>query len=109
MFIASTDGASMQRAIDWIRGLTAEAEVGKIYKGTVRKIVDFGAFVEIMPGTDGLLHISQIANGRVKQVSDVVKEGDEIEVKVLEVDKSGKIRLTRKEAMRETPGKEAAH
>jgi polyribonucleotide nucleotidyltransferase len=109
VFVASADGASMQRAVDWIRGLTAEAEVGKIYRGTVRKVVDFGAFVEIMPGTDGLVHISQLANERVRQVTDVVREGDVIDVKVLEIDKSGKIRLSRKEALREAPGKEAAH
>jgi polyribonucleotide nucleotidyltransferase len=109
VFVASADGASMQRAVDWIRGLTAEAEVGKIYRGTVRKVVDFGAFVEIMPGTDGLVHISQLANERVRQVTDVVREGDVIDVKVLEIDKSGKIRLSRKEALRDTPGKEAAH
>jgi polyribonucleotide nucleotidyltransferase len=109
VFVASADGASMQRAVDWIRGLTAEAEVGKIYRGTVRKVVDFGAFVEIMPGTDGLVHISQLANERVRQVTDVVREGDVIDVKVLEIDKSGKIRLSRKEALRDAPGKEAAH
>jgi polyribonucleotide nucleotidyltransferase len=109
VFVASADGASMQRAVDWIRGLTAEAEIGKIYRGTVRKVVDFGAFVEIMPGTDGLVHISQLANERVRQVTDVVREGDVIDVKVLEIDKSGKIRLSRKEALREAPGKEAAH
>src|SRR5262245_14262284 len=109
VLVASSDGASMQRAIDRIRGLTAEAEVGKIYRGTVRRVVDFGAFVEIMPGTDGLVHISQLANERVRQVTDVVREGDVIDVKVLEVDKSGKIRLSRKEAMRELGGKEAAH
>src|SRR5215475_5789021 len=109
VFVASADGASMQCAVDWIRGLTAETEVGKIYRGTVRKVVDFGAFVEIMPGTDGLVHISQLANERVRQVTDVVREGDVIDVKVLEIDKSGKIRLSRKEALREAPGKEAAH
>ena len=108
MLVASSDGTSMQRAIDRIRGLTAEAEVGKIYRGTVRRVVDFGAFVEIMPGTDGLVHISQLANERVRQVTDVVKEGDVIDVKVLEVDKSGKIRLSRKEALRETEGTGAA-
>ncbi len=108
VLVASADGGSMQRAIDRIRGLTAEAEVGKIYRGTVRKVVDFGAFVEIMPGTDGLVHISQLANERVRQVTDVVKEGDVIDVKVLEVDKSGKIRLSRKEALRQQPGTEAA-
>jgi polyribonucleotide nucleotidyltransferase len=67
--------------------------------GTVRKIMDFGAFVEILPGTDGLVHISQLAPHRVKAVSDEVKEGDQIMVKVLEIDKQGKIRLSRKEAM----------
>ena len=106
VLVASADGVSMQRAIDLIQGITAEAEVGKIYKGTVRKIVDFGAFVEIMPGTDGLLHISQIGPGRVNRVSDVLKEGDEVMVKVLEVDKQGKIRLSRKEAM---PAQETGH
>src|SRR6516162_8287554 len=101
VLVASSDGESMQKAIDRIRALTAEAEVGKIYRGTVRRVVDFGAFVEIMPGTDGLVHISQLANERVRQVTDVVREGDVIDVKVIEVDKSGKIRLSRKEALRE--------
>ena len=101
VYVASADGESMQKAIDKIRAITAEAEVGKIYRGTVRKIVDFGAFVEIFPGTDGLVHISQLAHERVRQVSDVLKEGDVIDVKVLEVDKSGKIRLSRKEALKE--------
>jgi len=110
VYVASNDGTSMQRAIDRIRGLTQDAEVGKIYRGTVRRIVDFGAFVEIMPGTDGLVHISQLANERVRQVSDVLKEGDVIDVKVLEVDpKSGKIRLSRKEAMKELGQGEASH
>jgi polyribonucleotide nucleotidyltransferase len=104
VYVASADGASMQKAIDRIRGITAEAEVGKIYRGTVRKIVDFGAFVEIFPGTDGLVHISQLADERVRKVSDVIKEGDVIPVKVLEVDRSGKIRLSRKEAMKEQGG-----
>ena len=91
-----------------MQGLTAEAEIGRIYKGTVRKIIDFGAFVEILPGTDGLLHISQIGPGRVNKVSDVLKEGDEIMVKVMEVDKQGKIRLSRKEAMPEVAGQAPA-
>ncbi|MBI1818219.1 MAG: polyribonucleotide nucleotidyltransferase [Deltaproteobacteria bacterium] len=99
VFIASSDGASLRKAIERIEGLTAEAQVGKIYKGKVRKIVDFGAFVEIMPGTDGLIHISQLAEGRVQKVTDVLKEGDEVMVKVLEVDRQGKIRLSRKEAL----------
>ncbi len=102
VLVASADGEAMQKAIDRIRALTAEAEVGKIYRGTVRRVVDFGAFVEIMPGTDGLVHISQLANERVRQVTDVVREGDVIDVKVIEVDKSGKIRLSRKEALRES-------
>jgi polyribonucleotide nucleotidyltransferase len=101
VFIASSEEAGMKRAIEIIEGITMEAQVGKVYKGTVRRIVDFGAFVEILPGTDGLLHISQIGPGRVQRVSDVLKEGDEIQVKVLEIDKSGKIRLSRKEAMTE--------
>jgi polyribonucleotide nucleotidyltransferase len=102
VLVASSDGVAMQKALDHIRGLTAEAEVGKIYRGTVRRVVDFGAFVEIMPGTDGLVHISQLANERVRQVTDVVREGDVIDVKVLEVDRSGKIRLSRKEALKDT-------
>jgi polyribonucleotide nucleotidyltransferase len=101
VLIASSDGVAMKRAIELVQGITAEAEVGRIYKGTVRKIVDFGAFVEILPGTDGLLHISQIGPGRVNKVSDVLKEGDEVMVKVLDVDRQGKIRLSRKEAMGE--------
>jgi polyribonucleotide nucleotidyltransferase len=107
VYVASADGESMQKAIDKIRAITAEAEVGKIYRGTVRKIVDFGAFVEIFPGTDGLVHISQLADERVRKVSDVLKEGDVINVKVLEVDKSGKIRLSRKEALKEAGPQEA--
>jgi polyribonucleotide nucleotidyltransferase len=97
--IASSDEASAQKAIDMIKRLTEEVEVGKIYLGTVRKIMDFGAFVEVLPGTDGLVHISQLAHHRVKAVTDEVSEGDQIQVKVLEIDKQGKIRLSRKEAM----------
>ena len=82
-----------------VKWLTEEAEVGKIYRGTVKKIVDFGAFVEILPGTEGLLHISQIAKERIAKVTDVLQEGDEVMVKVLEIDKSGKMRLSRKEAL----------
>ena len=107
VLVASSDGEALQKALDKIRGVTAEAEVGKIYRGTVRKIVDFGAFVEIFPGTDGLVHISQLADERVRKVSDVLKEGDVISVKVLEVDRSGKIRLSRKEALKEQEQQEA--
>jgi polyribonucleotide nucleotidyltransferase len=97
--IASVDEASAQKAKDMINRITEEVEVGKTYLGTVRKIMDFGAFVEVLPGTDGLVHISQLAHHRVKSVADEVKEGDQILVKVLEVDRQGKIRLSRKEAM----------
>ena len=102
--IASSDEAAAQKAIQMVQRIAAEAEVGKIYKGTVRKIVDFGAFVEIFPGTDGLIHISQLAPERVRRVADVLKEGDEVMVKVLEVDRQGKIRLSRKEALQESGG-----
>jgi polyribonucleotide nucleotidyltransferase len=97
--IASADEASLQKARDIINRLTEEVEVGKVYMGTVRKIMDFGAFVEVLPGTDGLVHISQLAHHRVKAVSDEVAEGDQILVKVLEIDRQGKIRLSRKETM----------
>ncbi|MBD0305913.1 MAG: polyribonucleotide nucleotidyltransferase [Nitrospiraceae bacterium] len=97
--IAAVDEASAKKAIEMINRLTEEVEVGKTYLGTVRKIMDFGAFVEILPGTDGLVHISQLAHHRVKTVADEVSEGDQIMVKVLEIDRQGKIRLSRKETM----------
>jgi polyribonucleotide nucleotidyltransferase len=97
--IASSDMEASARAIAMVRWLTEDAEVGKIYRGTVKKVVDFGAFVEILPGTEGLLHISQLAKERVNKVTDIVNEGDEVIVKVLEVDKQGKIRLSRKDAL----------
>jgi len=100
--IASSDEEASKKAIEMVQKIAAEAEVGKIYKGTVRKIVEFGAFVEILPGTDGLIHISQLAPERVRRVQDVLKEGDEVMVKVLEIDRQGKIRLSRKEALQET-------
>jgi len=99
--IASSDEAAALKAKEIIRGICQDAEVGKIYMGKVRKIMDFGAFVEIFPGTDGLLHISQISDQRLEKVTDELKEGDEVLVKVLEIDRQGKIRLSRKEAMRE--------
>jgi polyribonucleotide nucleotidyltransferase len=99
--IASSDEAAANKAKEIIRGICQDAEVGKLYMGTVRKIMDFGAFVEIFPGTDGLLHISQISEQRLEKVTDALKEGDEILVKVLEVDRQGKIRLSRKEAVRD--------
>jgi polyribonucleotide nucleotidyltransferase len=104
--IASVDEAASQKAVEMVQRIAAEAEIGKIYKGTVRKIVEFGAFVEILPGTDGLVHISQLAPERVRKVTDVLKEGDEVMVKVLEIDRQGKIRLSRKEALQETNSSE---
>ncbi len=100
--ISTVDKDSADIAIKMINELLQEAEVGKLYNGKVVKILDFGAFVEIFPGTDGLLHISQIANERVNKVTDVLSEGDEVLVKVLEVDERGKIRLSRKAALGKT-------
>ncbi len=97
--IASSNEASAKEAIDLINKITEEVEVGKVYLGKVKRIMDFGALVEILPNATGLVHISQLAHHRVASVSDVVSEGDEIMVKVLEVDKQGKIRLSRKDAM----------
>jgi polyribonucleotide nucleotidyltransferase len=97
--IASSDEASAQKAITRVNQITEEVEIGKLYMGKVRKIMDFGAFVEVLPGVDGLVHISQLAHHRVNAVTDEVKEGDEFLVKVLDVDRQGKIRLSRKEAM----------
>jgi len=97
--IASSDQERVAAAIKRIRDLTQEAEVGKTYLGTVRKIAEFGAFVEIFPGTDGLIHISELSDKRVKSVSDVLSEGEEVLVKVISVDRAGKIRLSRKEAL----------
>ena len=101
VLIASANEIASQEAVQMVRELTKEAEVGHIYMGTVRKIMDFGAFVEIFPGTDGLLHISQISEKRVNKVSDEVQEGDRIMVKVLEVDRNGRIKLSHKEAVRD--------
>ena len=101
--IASPDDASTKKALEIIRGLTAEPEVGQYYMGIVRRIVDFGAFVEILPGTDGLIHISELDQKRVAKVQDVVTEGDEVLVKVIGIDRQGKIRLSRKEALGEKP------
>ncbi|MFN3739648.1 MAG: polyribonucleotide nucleotidyltransferase [Thermodesulfovibrionales bacterium] len=99
--IAATDESSAQKAIEIIKGIVEEPEVGKIYLGKVKRIVDFGAFVEILPGTEGLLHISQISHKRIAKVSDVLKEGDEVLVKVTEIDPQGRIKLSRKEAMKQ--------
>ena len=94
--IFAPDGKVGAEVTEKIKGITEEAEIGKVYTGTVQKIVDFGAFVEIMPGTDGLVHISELDNKRVEKVTDILKEGDTVKVKVLNVDQRGKIRLSRK-------------
>lgn len=99
--IASTNESSALKAIEIIKGITQEAEVGKIYIGKVSKIVDFGAFVEILPGVEGLLHISQIAEKRIQKVTDVLKIGEQVPVKVIEIDELGRPRLSRKEAIKE--------
>jgi polyribonucleotide nucleotidyltransferase len=99
--IASPDGESARKAMEIINSITAEVELGKIYLGKVKRIVDFGAFVEILPGTEGLLHISQISDKRIAKVTDEIHEDEEILVKVIEIDKLGRIRLSRKEAARE--------
>jgi polyribonucleotide nucleotidyltransferase len=94
--VASADGPAAQKAISIIQELTATPELNKTYLGKIQRITDFGAFVEIMPGTDGLLHVSEIANHRVKDVRDELKEGEQILVKVINIDPTGKIRLSRK-------------
>ncbi len=94
--IASTDPEMSKRAIEIINAICAEAEVGKTYSGKVVKITDFGAFVEVLPNTQGLLHISEIAHERIRSVTDVLKEGQTIDVKVLDVDRAGRIKLSRK-------------
>ncbi|TET87035.1 MAG: polyribonucleotide nucleotidyltransferase [Desulfobacteraceae bacterium] len=100
--ISAADGECSDAAIRMISEIIQEAEIDKLYMGKVVKIMDFGAFVEIFPGTDGLVHISQLARERVEKVTDVLNEGDEVLVKVLEVDNNGKIRLSRKAALGES-------
>ncbi len=95
VYVAGVDGAGVEKAIQLIRSLTEEAEIGKIYLGKVVRITDFGAFVEILPGKEGLLHKSQLSDRRVSRVEDVVKEGDEIMVMVIDIDKDGRIKLSR--------------
>ncbi|GLS89233.1 polyribonucleotide nucleotidyltransferase [Psychromonas marina] len=106
--IAATSGEQADDAINRIKTLTAEVEVGTIYEGKVVRLADFGAFVNILPGKDGLVHISQICEERVQKVSDHLKEGQEVKVKVLEVDRQGRVRLSIKEAMekKEAPAAE---
>ena len=102
--IASSDSESAKKAIQIIEELTAVPEVGKTYLGKVQRLVDFGAFVEIIPGTDGLVHISEVADYRVKDVQDEFSEGDQILVKVINIDPQGKVKLSRKAVIREQAG-----
>lgn len=94
--VSSPDGLNIERALDWIRGLTEEPEIGKIYNGKVVSIKDFGAFVNIMPGTDGMVHISQLSESRVEKVTDVLKEGQMVKVKLQDIDDKGRLSLTMK-------------
>jgi polyribonucleotide nucleotidyltransferase len=100
--IASSDADTAKMAADMVNSIVQDAEIGKLYMGKVRKIMDFGAFVEIIPGTDGLIHISQLDKERVNKVTDVLQEGDEVLVEVLDIDKNGKISLSRKAALGKT-------
>jgi polyribonucleotide nucleotidyltransferase len=106
--VASADEASAQKAIGIIQDLTATPELNKTYMGKVQRITDFGAFVEIMPGLDGLLHVSEIAHYRVKDVRDELKEGEQVMVKVINIDPSGKIRLSRKVLLQPEESRRAA-
>ena len=101
--VFSPDSASVQKAVGMIQDICREVELDRIYLGKVKKIVEFGAFVEVIPNTEGLLHISQIAESRIRTVQDVLSEGDEVLVKVIEVDGNGKMRLSRKMALRDQP------
>ncbi|MGD0231781.1 MAG: polyribonucleotide nucleotidyltransferase [Syntrophorhabdales bacterium] len=103
--IVSQDEESANKAIEIIKGITREIEPGAVYMGTVKRVADFGAIVEILPGVDGLCHVSQLSETYTKKVSDVVKEGDQIPVKVIEVEQNGRIRLSRKAALKEMEGK----
>jgi polyribonucleotide nucleotidyltransferase len=100
--IACVDSEMAQKAVDIVRSLTEDPEIGRIYRGKVKRIVNFGAFVEILPGRDGLVHISELEHHRVARVEDVLKEGDVVLVKVIGVDEEGKIRLSRKAVLQES-------
>ena len=103
VIIASPDGVAAKRAREIIERLTETPEIGKIYEGTVRRVEGYGAFVEILPGADGLIHISELAPYRVREVTDIVQEGDTVEVKVINIDEQGKVRLSRKAVIMEAP------
>jgi polyribonucleotide nucleotidyltransferase len=97
--VAAVDGKASEKAIERIKALTAEAEIGAVYEGTVVKIVDFGAFVNFLPGRDGLVHVSEISHERVNNVQDVLSEGQKVQVKILEIDRQGRVRLSMKALM----------
>jgi polyribonucleotide nucleotidyltransferase len=99
VYIASVDGESAKKAVEMVELLTAEVEVGKVYEGTVKRIMNFGAFIEILPGQEGLLHISKMAKERVEKVEDVMNIGDKVTVKVTEIDSQDRINLSRKELL----------
>jgi len=101
VFIASTDQDGAKRAIDWIKGLTDEVEVGRIYRGKVVRVLPFGAFVEVLPNQDGLVHISKLTDHRVERVEEVANVGDEIMVKATEIDSQGRLNLSRQAAIEE--------
>jgi polyribonucleotide nucleotidyltransferase len=96
VMVTSTDAANAKKAVEWIQNIVKEVEPGEVYDGKVTRIMDFGAFVEVLPGKEGLVHISQLANYRVERVEDVVKVGDPLKVEVSEIDDQGRINLTHK-------------
>ena len=99
--VAAVDGEAGKRAEEMILALTEEPEIGKLYRGVIKRIVDFGAFVEILPGMDGLVHISEWEDHRIKSMQDVASEGDEVTVKIINIDGQGKIKLSKKQAVSE--------
>jgi polyribonucleotide nucleotidyltransferase len=99
--VAGSDAEGIAHAIEWIKGLTTVPEVGTIYEGTVVTIKDFGAFVNILPGTDGMVHISQLSDERVEKVEDILTEGQKVKVKLVGIDDKGRLSLSIKEANRE--------
>lgn len=105
VFIAAVDQEGGKRAIDWIKGLTDEVEVGKIYRGKVVRIMPFGAFVEVLPNQDGLVHISKLTDHRVERVEEVCNVGDEIVVKAVEIDSQGRLNLSRQAAIEDLGSK----
>ena len=104
--IASQDDAAIEKAVNIIKGMTEEPEVGKIYSGKIKRIMNFGAFCEILPGKEGLIHVSELADRFVKNVEDVVKVGDEVTVKVIAIDEQGRVNLSKKQAKGIETGKD---